>query len=272
MLVVILGDDVGERARVTGSSFSIGRVPESDLMLTDPRVSSRHCVIEDRGDGFALVELGSTNGTSVNGADVDEERALHPNDKIEVGDTVIRFELQDAVDRAYDEVVQRLIDIDDLTGLYQRRRFDRELAELLDEAEHDQASLGLLVMDLDGLKGINDTHGHLFGAYVIAESGKAIGEVIPEGAIAARFGGDEYVVACPGMDLAGAEAVARAVHAAINTRPYEKDGVSLRPGISVGVAAYPTHATDAEHLFTCADRALYDAKRSGKNRVCVCPR
>ncbi len=271
MLVVVMGDDVGERARVSSSSFLIGRVPGAGLVLRDPRVSSRHCRIEDRGDGYALIDLGSTNGTAINGELVTGERALSPNDKIEVGDTVIRFELQDHADAAYDDAVRRMIDIDDLTGLYQRRRFDRELAALLDESLHDDVPLGLLVMDLDGLKAINDTHGHLFGAYVIAESGRAIGETIPEGSIAARFGGDEYVVACPGMDVAGAEAVGRAIHAAINTRAFVKDGITLKPGISVGVAAFPTHGGEPEHLFQCADRALYEAKRSGKNRVAVCP-
>jgi two-component system, cell cycle response regulator len=248
----------------------LGRGHEADLVLTDPRVSSRHCRLEDRGDGFAVVELGSTNGTRVNGEAVQGERALRSGDKLEIGDTVIRFELQDAVDRAYDEVVQRLIDVDDLTGLYQRRRFDRELAALLQRARAASEPLGLLVMDLDGLKAINDAHGHLFGAYVIAESGRAIGEALPEGAIAARFGGDEYVVACPGEGREGAAEVARAIHHAVNARHYEKDGVRLRPGVSIGVAAFPADAPDAERLFVCADRAMYAAKRRGKNRVCVC--
>lgn len=267
--VVILGDDVGERKRMTSSSFIIGRGSKADLVLRDPRVSSRHCRLEDRGDGFALVDLGSTNGTSVNGAKVDGERILEPNDRIEVGDTVIRFELQDAVDVAYEEALQRLIHIDELTGLYQRRRFDRELDELLARARNTSAPLGMLVLDLDGLKAINDTHGHLFGAYVIAETGKLIGRVLPEGAIAARFGGDEYVVACPDHDLEAAVGVAERIHRAVAELPYEREGVRLAPGISIGVAAFPVHAKDRESLFSCADRALYASKRAGRNRVSV---
>lgn len=267
--VVILGDDVGERQRMTGSSFVIGRGTRADLQLRDPRISSRHCRIEDRGDGFALIDLGSTNGTSVNGAIVDEERILAPNDRIELGDTVIRFELQDAVDVAYDEALQRLIHVDELTGLYQRRRFDRELDELLARARNTNAPLGMLVLDLDGLKAINDTHGHLFGAYVIAETGKLIGKVLPEGAIAARFGGDEYVVACPGHDLPGTQAIAARIHAAVAAHSYVREGVTLRPGVSIGVACFPEHARERVALFSCADRALYAAKRAGRNRVCV---
>lgn len=268
VLVVVLGDDVGKRARVSGSSFSIGRSSRTDLVLADPRVSSQHALLEDRGDGWALVDLGSTNGSAVNGERVDEW-LLRSNDKIEVGDTVLRFELQDAADEAYDELVQRLIHVDDLTGLYLRRRFDDELEGLLASARDETSPLGMLVMDLDGLKAINDAHGHLFGAYVIAESGKQIGATLPAGGIAARFGGDEYVAACPGLGLEETEAVAARILDAIQTHAFVKDGITLRPGISIGVAVFPDHAEDAVTLFRCADAALYEAKRSGKNRVAI---
>lgn len=268
VLVVVLGEDVGRRARVGGSSFSVGRGHTVDMKLDDPRVSSRHFWIEDRGDGWALVDAGSTNGTRVNGERTSEV-LLRPNDKVEVGDTVLRFEVQDAADQAYDEIVQRMMHIDDLTGLYLRRRFDRELEELLRAARLEGTSLGMLVMDLDGLKAINDAHGHLMGAHVIAESGKRIGEVIPDRAIAARFGGDEFVAACPGFDAAATAAIGEAILDAIATHRFEQDAVAVRPGISIGVAAFPVHAADATTLFRRADEAMYRAKRGGKNRVHV---
>lgn len=269
VLVVVLGDEVGRRARVSGSSFSVGRGHSVDMKLDDPRVSSRHFRIEDRGDGWALVDEGSTNGTHINGERCEGELLLRANDKIEVGDTVLRFEVQDAADQAYDEIVQRMMHIDDLTGLYLRRRFDRELEELLRVARATDAPVGMLVMDLDGLKAINDAHGHLMGAYVIGASGKRIGEVIPDGAIAARFGGDEYVAACPGLDGAATKAVGEAILRAIAEHCFEKDGIEVEPGISIGVAAFPEHARDATALFRCADDAMYAAKRAGKNRVHV---
>ena len=268
VLVCVVGQDQGKRARVGGSSFTIGRSHGADLTLDDPRISSRHCRIEDRGDGWALMDLGSTNGTFVNGEQADD-RVLVANDKIELGDTVLRFELQDAADAAYDEHVQRMIHVDDLTGLYLRRRFDHELSLLLSAAARGGGPLGLLVMDLDGLKQINDANGHLFGAYVIAQSGRLIGETIPQGAIAARFGGDEYTAALPAHDLAQTQVVANAILEAIRDYPFEYDGVRLRPGISVGCAVYPDHAPDAERLFRSADAALYSAKRGGKGRVSV---
>jgi len=266
MLVVVVGADVGQRARLA-DGCTIGRVPGNDMVIADPRVSSKHCRIEDRGDGWVIVDLGSTNGVRINGDRV-EEKALQPFDKVELGDTVLRFELQDAADQAYDEAVQRLLHVDDLTGLYVRRRFDPELDQMLRAAAVAGDPLGLLVMDLDGLKAINDANGHLFGAYVIAECGKVIGEQLPEGGIAARFGGDEYVAAARGLDLEATHGLAERIRAAIGEHEFVREEVTLHPGISIGVAAFPEHGRTRETLFSKADAALYAAKRAGKNTVC----
>ena len=239
MLVVVAGADVGQRARLA-NGFTIGRVPGQDMVIGDPRVSSKHCRIEDRGDGWVIVDLGSTNGVRINGQRV-EEKALKPFDKVELGDTVLRFELQDAADQAYDEAVQRLLHVDDLTGLYVRRRFDPELDQMLRDALVAGEPLGLLVMDLDGLKAINDANGHLFGAYVISESGKVIGQQLPARAIAARFGGDEYVAAARGLDLDATAVMAERIRRAIAEHSFVREGVTLEPGISIGVAAAPAH-------------------------------
>lgn len=265
VVVVIAGAEVGERRRIDGP-FVVGRDPDCHLVLSDPAVSFHHARIEDRGDGWALVDDQSTNGTRVNGKR-QRECVLAANDKIQLGDTVLRFEIHDANDQAYEALVQRLLTIDDLSGLFQRRHFDQELAQLLQAAATDRTALGLLVMDLDGVKAINDAHGHLFGAYVIGESGRVIAHVIAGLGIGARFGGDEFVVGLPKHDANRAAAIAEEIRCAIRDHGFEREGVTLHPGISIGVASFPEHATDPATLFTCADKALYRAKTAGKNRV-----
>jgi two-component system cell cycle response regulator len=265
ILVVIAGDDLGVKKPVE-QSMLIGRDPGCDLVLRDALISSRHALLEDRGDSWALLDLGSTNGTSVNGQK-GSEFVLARNDKIVFGRTVIRFEMQDSMEQAYDELVERLLNIDDLSGLYVRRKFDIDLKLAIEMARAHQRSLGLLAMDLDGIKKINDTHGHLFGAYVIGESGRVISRVMEGAGFATRFGGDEFIAALPSANLAEACAVAEEIRAAIAAHPFEREGIPLRPGISIGVAAFPDSANDAETLFQRADEALYRAKREGKNRV-----
>lgn len=267
VLVVASGERMGAR-RVLDRTVTVGRDPACELPLSDASVSWHHARVEDRGDGFAVVDLGSTNGTSVEGERV-SERVLVAGQRIAFGDVVVRFELQDALDRQLDAMVQRLLEVDELSGLWVRRKFDAELALALEAARSRGAALALLVMDLDGVKGINDTHGHLFGAHVIGESGRVIGKVVGDRGFCSRFGGDEFIAALPGVDVAGGAKVGEEVRAAIAAHRFELDGVVLAPGISIGVAAYPSSATDATSLFQRADDALYRAKQAGKDRVCT---
>jgi diguanylate cyclase (GGDEF)-like protein len=267
VLIVLAGDQVGQRIGVE-RTLIIGRDPEAGLTLTDSLASWHHARIEDRGDSWTLVDLGSTNGTFVNGERVEEETALKPNDRVAFGNTIVSFELQDSVTQAYGEVVERMLNIDDLSGLLVRRKFDLDFSAMVDAARVQSEPLGLLVMDLDGVKRINDTHGHLFGAYVIGEAGRLIGRITGERGIACRFGGDEYLAALPGCDGDRAAAVGEEIRIAVAEHRFERDGIVLRPGISVGVAALPDDGTEPEALFQRADEALYRAKQAGKNRVC----
>lgn len=266
VLVVIAGPELGQRV-IVDRSLSVGRNPECDVTLSDPLVSSLHARVEDRGDSWTLLDTGSTNGTVVNGEPA-LEVALRPGDKIGLGSTVLRFESQDHHEQKYAEVLEQLLTKDDLSGLFVRRKFDAELARAVEAARSQNGSVGLLVTDLDGIKKINDTHGHLFGAYVIGESGKLIGKVIGTRGFACRFGGDEFLVALPNHDVAASAQIGEEIRSAINAHHFERAGVVLEPGISCGVAAFPESADDPIGLFEAGDAALYRAKGAGKNRVC----
>jgi two-component system, cell cycle response regulator len=265
VLVVLNGPDMGKRVVLDGSIL-IGRDPAAELVLSDTMISWHHARVEDRGDGWALFDLESTNGTTVNG-EREREFLLQPNDRILLANTAVSFELQDALKEAYNENVERLLNIDDLSGLLVRRKFDTELSTLVEQARLQKQPLSLLVMDMDGIKRINDTHGHLFGAYVIGEAGHLIGRVIRDRGIGCRFGGDEYLAALPGFDAEAGREVANEILNAINRHAFVREDVTLVPGISIGIATFPEDATDPTALFQCADEALYRAKQAGKNRV-----
>lgn len=257
---------MGEKIVVEESNAVIGRDPDAEVCIDDAGVSWEHARIEDQGGSWSLIDMGSTNGTVVNGQKV-EERPLQHGDKLVFGTTMVRFEVQDAADQAFDEFVTRLLNVDDLTGLYLRRRFDAELKQMLVRAQRDHQQLGMLVMDLDGIKAINDANGHEFGAFAISHAGKVIGEVVGTRGIACRWGGDEFLAALPGHDIERTLAIGEEVRAAIAAHHFEHDDIVLRPGISAGASAYPAQAANAEALFRNADEAMYRAKRAGKNRV-----
>jgi diguanylate cyclase (GGDEF)-like protein len=156
---------------------------------------------------------------------------------------------------------------DDLTGLGNTRHFNRMLPELMARGE----PLSLLVLDLDNFKTIVDTYGHLVGSRTISYLGKIIGHLIRPGDVAARFGGDEFVIILPDTDAATALGIAETIRAAIEAcSVLEGNGVDLSTvTASVGVATFPDHASNAETIFKAADAAMYAVKRRAKNGVAL---
>jgi diguanylate cyclase (GGDEF)-like protein len=269
-LAVILGPDVGVRV-VLDRSVDMGRDPSCELPLHDENVSWRHARVEDRGNGdWAVVDLGSTNGTMVNGQPCNGS-TLTPGDRIFIGKTVLEMQRDPLRDASAAEV-ERLLSIDDLSGLWVKRRFDAQLeSSVAAVLAGSVPALSVVVMDMDGVKGINDTHGHHMGAFVIGEAGHVIGRQIEGRGFATRFGGDEFAAALPGFSKEAAVALAEQIRVAVVAHVYEKDGVRVQPGLSCGVATIPGEggdgATDAKAIFQAADQAMYRAKRAGKNRV-----
>jgi diguanylate cyclase (GGDEF)-like protein len=266
-LLVVGGPDLGKRVRLERST-EVGRDPAALFPLADESVSWRHFRIEDRGAGeWALVDLGSTNGTIVNGARTSEV-ALKPGDRIFVGNTIVEFQEQDAIQEGYSAELERLLSVDELSGLWVKRRFDAQLARTVAAVHAGTAQvLTVIVMDLDGVKPINDTHGHHMGAFVIGEAGHVIGAALGARGFATRFGGDEFAAALPGVAKDEAVAIAEHLRVAVNEHVYENGGVRVQPGMSCGVASLPGDAEDAAGVFRAADEAMYRAKRAGKNRV-----
>ena len=156
---------------------------------------------------------------------------------------------------------------DDLTGLGNTRRFHRDLPRLLAQA----SPVSLVVLDLDHLKAVVDTHGHLVGARTIATVGRLIADQLRPGDVAARFGGDEFVAVLPSTDTHPARAVAERIRAAVAACPTPDDlAVDIADvTASLGVATAPRHATDPDGLFRAADAAMYAVKRRRRNAVAV---
>jgi two-component system cell cycle response regulator len=272
-LVVVQGSeaDLGAHARVE-RRVVIGRDPVAELSLSDARASKHHAAVEPvegfRGRRrYELSDLGSTNGTLVNGKRVKSPRKLKDGDKITIAGTVLRFSIADEVDAAYQAQVEAMLSTDALTGLLAPRRFDAALAEALRAAKNKVQSLALLVLDIDDLKQINDKHGHAMGAFTIGEVGRLLSSVVGARGTSTRFGGDEFVAFFPGLDAAAAVQVAEELRARIARHPFTRERKTVRPTLSAGVAVFPAGATTAKALFEAADRALYRAKARGKDRV-----
>jgi len=266
-LVVLAGTDVGARQFIAGMC-TVGREADCDLVLRDNRASKKHARFEQRGMQIFVVDLGSTNGTLLNDQRIEGEAPVRAGDKVIIGSTVMRFDWQDALEQDYHEEIERMLTLDELTGLLHKRRFDSEGAVLVESSLAAGKPVALLMMDLDGIKKINDTHGHAFGAHCISEAGRVLGVVVSErSGIATRWGGDEYAAVLPGFGALEAVAAGEEIIKAIREHHFEREGIVLEPGISIGAASGPEQGKTLEALYEKADEALYRAKRAGKGRV-----
>ncbi|MGZ5106179.1 MAG: CHASE domain-containing protein [Usitatibacter sp.] len=157
---------------------------------------------------------------------------------------------------------------DPLTGLFNRRYLDETMGRELPRARRLGQSVGVIVLDLDHFKLLNDNHGHDAGDHVLARLGELLRSAIRSGDIPCRFGGEEFGVIMPGATLENARNRAEAIRAAFSSMELEFDGAKIEPlTLSAGVAALSPHDHDWARALRLADKALYGAKQAGRNRV-----
>jgi diguanylate cyclase (GGDEF)-like protein len=156
---------------------------------------------------------------------------------------------------------------DDLTGLYNRRHLDNVLEELVVESSVKKEDFALIMMDLDHFHFINDEYGQQFGDEVIAHVAPCIKESLKDNQIAARYGGDEFVIVLPGFTVKEGLEAAEAIRAAVENLSIGKpDGGTVQVTTSQGVAEFPRHGSTGAAVMEKADQALYRAKEAGRNR------
>ena len=157
---------------------------------------------------------------------------------------------------------------DALTGMQNRRYFDDALKEYLDEFRRIEKPIGIMVLDLDHFKSVNDTHGHDVGDEVLRQVASCLKNFTRYHDIAARIGGEEFAVVAPNMDLEGLNKFAERIRRAVSELVIQSGNVRLKVTTSIGVAAWDGLEMPDE-FYRRADRMLYQAKRQGRNRVCA---
>jgi diguanylate cyclase (GGDEF)-like protein len=164
--------------------------------------------------------------------------------------------------------LERVASTDALTEVANRRAVTAQFEQLLSQSHLQQQPLGVLLIDIDHFKRINDHHGHLAGDAVLRESAKRMQAVLPEGARFGRWGGEEFIAILPDTEPDQARLIAEQVRRAIADAGFDVDGQQIPVSISVGVAAAPRpERRGIDRLVATADAALYRAKHGGRNRV-----
>jgi diguanylate cyclase (GGDEF)-like protein len=263
------GPSMGRRYTLSSSStMLIGRGSDCAIHIDDNSVSRKHAHIEPSADGYVAVDLGSTNGTFVNDLPV-ERRLLSDGDYLRAGNCIYRFLAGGNIEAEYHEEIYRLAIIDGLTEIPNKRCMVEFLSRELSRSQRHSRPLSLVLLDIDHFKAINDEHGHLCGDHVLRELAARLRGVVRAEELLARYGGEEFAAVLPECNPADARGVGERFRKLVEGQPFVFDGASIPVTISVGVSCTeggePIAPTD---LIDRADEKLYQAKRSGRNRVC----
>jgi len=164
--------------------------------------------------------------------------------------------------------LQELSIYDHSTKIYNRRYFMLRFLEEFERVKKFNLNLSFLMMDIDNFKKINDTYGHLVGDAILKEVARLIRENMREIDFVARFGGEEFSAILPETDKTGAIMVAERISSRISQEKIKAFDEAIVTSISVGVASFPQNTLHSDVLIEAADKALYKAKVSGRNRVC----
>ena len=269
-LVVLAGVSAGEMFKLQEDKTIVGRGPTVSIRLNDEGVSREHCQFMRDGEKIILVDLGSTNGTFCNGIRVDR-RELTDGDKIMVGSTtILKFTYHDYLDEVFQRHMYESALRDGLTKVFNKKYFTDYLEKEFAFAARHGGPLALIFLDIDHFKKINDTHGHPAGDFVLSELSQMMADLLRTEDVLARFGGEEFTVLCRGSDQTGAKIVAERLRRTVEERKFTFGGKDIPVTISLGIASIPESGiTDHAAFLAAADKALYEAKRSGRNRVCV---
>ncbi|MEW5950522.1 MAG: GGDEF domain-containing protein [Elusimicrobia bacterium] len=164
--------------------------------------------------------------------------------------------------------IDELSVIDGLTGVYRRGAFDEKLSFEFSRAKTFKTSLGLMILDIDHFKKINDSYGHQAGDAVLKKVAEIIRENVYETDFVARYGGEEFALIMPRAQADGALRKAEYIRKLIESEVFEAGAEKIKITVSAGIAHYPKDAQKIEELINKADSALYKAKESGRNRIC----
>lgn len=266
-LIVMEGINVGEVFQIEKAPVLIGRDPKCEIRIWEEGISRQHCKIERNDGSFILIDLGSTNGTTVNG-EAATQVVLAEGDKIRLGEVLLRFSFQDALDVAHQEAMREMALRDPLTKVFNRRHFMDMIYKEINYATRVRQPLSVILLDVDYFKRINDNYGHQAGDVVLQTIAQRLSKELRVYDALARFGGEEFVVMLRGTTLENGLLLAERLRKLVENLLISYEGKTIPVTISLGVATLdPDKVVTADDLIKEADQYMYKSRNKGRNCV-----
>jgi len=272
-LIVLAGSSVGRLVRLEPGEMTLGRGSECDIPLDDDGVSRTHARLTCTDEGLVTIsDLGSTNGTWVEGKKI-RFHTLADGERIQIGGAnILKYGVGDSVEEQFVSQLYESATKDGLTGAYNKRFFLERLREEFAWHERHKQPMALIMFDIDHFKKINDTYGHPVGDFILKQLSLFCMRHCRTEDVFARYGGEEFAVILRQTSAVSGLVMAERMRETVQSLAFEypgKDGVQkIKVTISGGIAEWDKSMETPGALVEKADAYLYEAKRTGRNKVC----
>ena len=270
-LVIYIGNASGRRHKLVRGLMTIGRSNQADITIEDERISRIHCVIEWLGETITIQDKGSTNGTYVGSRKVNRA-SLPPGIALQLGHSIMKIEYKNEAEIRSEENLLHRASIDSLTGVFNRQHFIKLASMEITYAGRHRLPMGIIMMDIDNFKCVNDNYGHQIGDIVLAQFANVVLENKRSEDLFARYGGEEFIIMPRGeIDKDIMYIQCERLRRAIEKFEFHFDNARIRMTVSCGFHFKRVENSDVEttlsNLIRVADQALYLAKERGRNRT-----
>ncbi len=273
-IVVLIGPPgyVGKQYPITANDIVIGRSVESQVYIDDKSLSRSHAKFAVNGSEVSIIDLGSTNRTVVNGQPIPSLSSclLKNNDQIKTGNVIFKFLEKGSIEAMTNATMYERSQKDALTGAYSKGALLEKGPEAVKRSEVLNEPLSIVTFDIDHFKKINDGYGHPGGDHVLKELCRIIiSKLIRSNDFFARYGGEEFVLILSGSTSKVAAEVGERIRQTIESSEFVFENKKIPVTVSVGVATRQSQETEWTQTYDRADKALYQSKQGGRNRVTV---
>ena len=270
-LVIYIGNDSGHRHKLHRGTMTLGRSTQADITIEDDRISRIHCIIEWMGDTIRIDDQGSTNGIYVDSKAVNHA-ILSIGVPIQLGHSIMKIEYKTEAEIQSEENLLYKASFDSLTGIFNRHHFIKLACMEIAYASRHKLPVGIIMIDIDDFKQVNDQYGHLVGDSVLSQFSNIVIENKRTEDIFARYGGEEFIIMPRGEvnnDLM--YILCERIRKAIENFDFRFDEICVRITASFGFHIKKVESVDIEavlhDMIRKADESLYLAKEQGKNRT-----
>ena len=270
-LVIYIGNNSGCRHKLNSGFMTIGRSPEADIRIEDDRISRIHCVVELMDHAITIEDKGSTNGTYVDARKISRARLL-PGVPLQLGHSIMKIEYKTEAEIRSEKKLLQKASLDALTGIFNRHHFTKLASMEMSYAIRHKLPIGVVLMDIDNFKQVNDTYGHQSGDLVLAQLANTIIENKRTEDLFGRYGGDEFIILPRGeISKENMQVYCERIRKAIEGFEFCFEDKCVRITISLGFHITKAGSGDTETMLSDlihkADQALYLAKERGRNRT-----